>query len=181
MIRKILLFLLFAASVSAQANRVVVVDGGKVKMQGSLVNGGCSVASESQDLTVQMGQYKSSFFKEVGNYAPVSIPFAIHLTDCDTEISDLVGISFQGVTPEQDPQVFLAATRIGEIDSSSGIGLALFDSEQKLIIPNAAPGYFVSINEQETTLHFTARYRSVTQQMTPGNIHSDVWFTLIYP
>ncbi|VEB62337.1 fimbrial protein FimI [Salmonella enterica subsp. enterica] len=33
----------------------------------------------------------------------------------------------------------------------------------------------------EMTLHFTARYRAISENMTPGRIHSEVWFTLVYP
>lgn len=181
MIRKILFLLLLAVGSPVLAKRVVVIDGGKVHMQGMLVNGACTVAPESQEMTVQMGHYRSTLFQDVGSYAPVSIPFAIRLTECLAEVSEHVGIAFQGATPVEDPQVFLAAASINGNDASAGIGLALFDSEQQLIIPNTAPGYFAPIKTQEMTFHFTARYRSVSEHVQPGNIHSDVWFTLVYP
>ncbi len=179
--RKILFLLLLVAGSPVLAKREVVVQGGKVHMQGMLVNGACAVAPESEEMTVQMGQYRSSLFKGVGSYAPVSIPFAIRLTDCLPDVSEHVGIAFQGATPVEDPQVFLAATSVNGNDASTGIGLALFDSEQQLIIPNTGPGYFPVIKTQEMTLHFTARYRSVAERVLPGNIHSQVWFTLVYP
>jgi fimbrial protein len=178
---KILFLLLLVAASPALAKRVVIIEGGKVHMRGSLVNGACAVAPESEEMTVQMGQYRSSLFKGVGSYAPISIPFAIRLTDCLADVSDYVGIAFQGATPAEDPQVFLASTSENGNDASTGIGLALFDSEQQLIIPNTEPGYFAPIKTQEMTLHFTARYRSVTERVLPGNIHSQVWFTLVYP
>lgn len=179
--RKILFLLFLAAGSPALAKRTVVIDGGTVHMQGSLVNGACAVAPESQEMTIQMGQYRSTLFPGVGSYAPVSIPFAIRLTGCPPEVSEQVGIAFQGATPAEDPQVFLAATSVNGNDVSAGIGLALFDSEQQLIIPNTVPGYFMPIKTQEMTFHFTARYRSVSGRVMPGNIHSDVWFTLVYP
>ena len=179
--RKILFLLLLAAGSPTLAKRVVVIDGGTVHMQGSLVNGACAVAPESQEMTVQMGQYRSTLFKGVGSYAPVSIPFAIRLTGCLPEVSARVGIAFQGATPAEDPQVFLAATTITGNDASTGIGLALFDSEQRLIIPNTAPGYLAPVKSKEMTFHFTARYRSVSEHLFPGNMHSDIWFTLVYP
>jgi fimbrial protein len=178
---KILFLLLLVAASPALAKRVVIIEGGKVHMRGSLVNGACAVAPESEEMTVQMGQYRSSLFKGVGSYAPISIPFAIRLTNCLADVSDHVGIVFQGATPAEDPQVFLASTSENGNDASTGIGLALFDSEQQLIIPNTEPGYFAPIKTQEMTLHFTARYRSVTERVLPGNIHSQVWFTLVYP
>ncbi|WP_455426778.1 type 1 fimbrial protein subunit FimI [Dryocola sp. LX212] len=180
--KRIIPFLLLTVAGSpALAKRVVVIDGGKVHMRGSLVNGACTVATESQEMTVQMGQYRSSLFPAVGSYAPVSVPFAIRLTDCLAEVSERVGIAFQGVTPAEDPQVFLAATSASGNDASSGVGLALFDSQQQLIIPNTEPGYFAAIKTREMIFHFTARYRSVSESVKPGKLHSDVWFTLVYP
>lgn len=35
----------------------VMVESGRVHLRGQLVNGGCAVATESQDLRVLMGQY----------------------------------------------------------------------------------------------------------------------------
>lgn len=179
--RKILFLLLLMAASPVLAKRVVVIEGGKMHMQGMLVNGACSVASESQQMTVQMGQYRSSQFQSVGGYAPVSVPFAVRLTDCLADVSEHVGIMFQGATPTEDPQVFLAASSVSGSDASSGIGLALFDSQQQLIIPNTEPGYLSAIKSREKIFHFTARYRSVSERVRPGNIHSDVWFTLVYP
>jgi len=179
--RKILFLLLLIAGGPVLAKRVVVIDGGKVHMRGSLVNGACAVAAESQEMTVQMGQHRSSLFPAVGSYAPVSVPFAIRLIDCLAEVSGQVGIAFQGVTPAEDPQVFIAATSANGNDASSGVGLALFDSQQQLIIPNTAPDYFAAINSREMNFHFTARYRSVSETVKPGKLHSDVWFTLVYP
>ncbi|WP_435928954.1 type 1 fimbrial protein subunit FimI [Dryocola sp. BD613] len=179
--RKILLLLLLIAGSPVLAKRVVVIEGGRVHMRGMLVNGTCAVAPENEEMTVRMGQYRSSLFKGVGSYAPVSIPFAIRLTGCLPEVSAHVGIAFQGATPVEDPQVFLASTSVNGDNASTGIGLALFDSEQQLIIPNTWPAYFSSIKSREVTLHFTARYRSVAEHLLPGNIHSQVWFTLVYP
>lgn len=181
MIRKVLFLLLLVAGSPALAKRIVIIDGGKVHMQGMLVNGACAVAPESQDMTVKMGQYRSSLFQGVGSYAPISIPFAIRLTGCLPEVSEQVGLAFEGATPAEDPQVFLASTTQNGNDTSAGIGLALFDNLHQLIIPNSVPGKFVPIKTQEMIFHFTARYRSVSERMTPGNIQSQVWFTLVYP
>lgn len=73
---------------------------------------------------------------------------------------------------------FLAS---GEGIGNAGIGLALFDDQQRQIIPNTLPLHYTSILTSEMTLHFTARYRAISENMTPGRIHSEVWFTLVYP
>ena len=104
--------------------------------------------------------------------------FTWRLTSCSADVYDHVGIAFAGVTPAEDPQVFLAS---GEASAASGIGLALFDERQRQIIPNALPLHYAPILTQEMTFHFTARYRAVSEYITPGTLRSDVWFTLVYP
>lgn len=160
------------------AKQVVIVDGGRVQLRGELVNGACAVASESQQMRVEMGQYRSNLFNGAGSYATAMVPFTLALVDCDPDVSGQVGVIFQGNTPADDPQVFLANPSNA---GNSGIGLALFDSEQQLIIPNAPPARFAPIQTPRLALHFTARYRAVTDRITPGALRSDVWFTLVYP
>lgn len=40
----------------------VMVESGRIHLRGQLVNGGCAVATESQDLRVLMGQYRTNAF-----------------------------------------------------------------------------------------------------------------------
>lgn len=173
-----LLALAFAPSVMAHT---VIVDGGQVHIRGELVNGGCAVASDSQHMRVEMGQYRTNSFSGVGSFSTVNVPFAIRLVDCSMDVSRSVGIQFQGVTPAEDPQVFIATSRVGEAPVNSGVGLALFDEQQRQIIPNTAPTSTLPLETSELAFHFSARYRAISEHLVPGNIQSDVWFTLIYP
>jgi hypothetical protein len=91
------------------------------------------------------------------------------------------GHSVSGVTPTEDPQVFLATSRPGETPVSSGVGLALFDEQQRQIIPNETTVSRLTIDTRELAFHFSARYRAISEHLVPGRIQSDVWFTLIYP
>ena len=173
-----LLALAFAPSVMAHT---VIVDGGQVHIRGELVNGGGAVASDSQHMRVEMGQYRTNSFSGVGSFSTVNVPFAIRLVDCSMDVSRSVGIQFQGVTPAEDPQVFIATSRVGEAPVNSGVGLALFDEQQRQIIPNTAPTSTLPLETSELAFHFSARYRAISEHLVPGNIQSDVWFTLIYP
>ncbi|WP_411908040.1 type 1 fimbrial protein subunit FimI, partial [Salmonella enterica] len=108
----------------------------------------------------------------------VSVPFSLRLISCSGEVWSQVGIEFAGVTPAEDPHVFLAS---GEGIGNGGIGLALFAAQQRQIIPKTLPLHYTPILTSEMTLHFTDRYRAISENMTPGRIHSEVWFTLVYP
>jgi hypothetical protein len=59
------------------------------------------------------------------------------------------GHSVSGVTPTEDPQVFLATSRPGETPVSSGVGLALFDEQQRQIIPNETTVSRLTIDTRE--------------------------------
>ncbi|UDJ81216.1 type 1 fimbrial protein subunit FimI [Kosakonia oryzae] len=159
--------------------QTVVLDSGQIHLRGSLVNGACAVASESEDLRVQMGQYRTNAFSGVGSFAPTSAAFTLRLVDCASDVSRYVGVLFSGDTPQEDPLVFVARGTGGE--GAKGVGVALFDQQQRQIIPNTLPTSWVAISAEEMTFHFTARYRAIAENITPGHLYSDVWFTLVYP
>ncbi len=100
---------------------------------------------------------------------------------CSAEYWRHVGIAFAGVTPAEDPSliVFLAS---GEGIGNAGNRPALFDDQQRQIIPNTLPlplhAHFNVRND--FVVHFTARYRAISENMTPDD-YSEVWFTLVYP
>ena len=174
--------LLLTLTMACQASaHTVVIDGGKVHLRGELVNGGCAVAPDSQNMRIEMGQYRTNSFSGVGSFSTVNVPFTVRLLDCSVDVSRTVGIQFQGVTPAEDPQVFLATSRPGESPISSGVGLALFDEQQRQIIPNATAVSWLPVNTSELAFHFSARSRAISEHLEPGKIQSDVWFTLIYP
>lgn len=175
-----LLALLFSTLTPAFAH-TVVVDGGRVKLRGELVNSACAVAPDSQAMRVEMGQYRTNTFGGVGSFSTVTVPFSLHLVECQPDVASLVGVSFQGLSPSEDPQVFVASAQATGMPGESGLGLALFDPQQRLIIPNASPNYYLPITTKEMTLHFSARYRVISLPLVPGNLLTDVWFTLVYP
>ncbi|URO00268.1 type 1 fimbrial protein subunit FimI [Leclercia adecarboxylata] len=176
-----ILFVLWCMGASPAIAHSVVVDGGKVHIKGELVNGGCAVAPDSQSLRVDMGQYRTNSFDGIGSFSTVSVPFTLRLVDCSVDVSRTVGVMFQGATPAADPQVFMASSRPGESPVSSGVGLALFDPQQNLIVPNAPAKTWLPLTTRELAFHFSARYRVISEHLVPGNIQTDVWFTLVYP
>lgn len=82
------------------------------------MNGGCAVAPDSQNMRVDMGQYRTNAFSGVGSFSTVNVPFTVRLLDCSVDVSRTVGIQFRGVTPAEDPQVFPATSRPGKMRSA---------------------------------------------------------------
>ncbi|ESH48164.1 fimbrial protein FimI [Salmonella enterica subsp. enterica serovar Choleraesuis str. 0006] len=97
----------------------VMVESGRVHLRGQLVNGGCAVATESQNLRVLMGQYRTNAFTGPGSFAPVSVPFSLRLISCSAEVWRHVGIAFAGVTPAEDPHVFWPAAKVSVMPESA--------------------------------------------------------------
>lgn len=97
----------------------VMVESGRIHLRGQLVNGGCAVATESQDLRVLMGQYRTNAFTGPGSFAPVSVPFSLRLISCSAEVWRHVGIAFAGVTPAEDPMFFWPAARVSVMPESA--------------------------------------------------------------
>ncbi|WP_050496756.1 fimbrial protein [Raoultella planticola] len=176
-----------ASGQAAVRNHVVTIAGGEVHLRGELAEGSCVVAAESQDMQINMGQYRNDSFHGVGSLSPVQIPFSIHLTDCNPALASEVGISFYGMTDPKETDVFLVST--GDIVPTgvsgdrgySGLGLELSDEAGQQVIPDQISGMSYPVNGRERVMKYTARYRATSRETWPGALRSEVWFRLVYP
>lgn len=154
----------------------VILSGGQMKFQGKIIAEACSVETDSQDFTVEMGQVRSNQFHDVGMDVNPT-PFDIHLRDCNTFVSQTVSIQFHGVADSKNPQVL----SVGEGSGVAGdIGVALFDATNSLIAVNSSPRVVAVLQPGPVTLHFTAKYRAVGPDVTGGKANAQGWFALTY-
>lgn len=155
----------------------LTLPGGVVHFSGMVTDGACAVARDSEDNNVTMGQVKNSSFKELGDWAdPVS--FSIVLIDCSAAVSQQVGVMMSGVADGKDPLVFRAGTGA---NAATGIGIGVFDSSDSLIIPNARPRHFTTIQNGTVVIPLTAKYRSTSRTVKAGDAGAVVYFSLLYP
>jgi len=166
---------LACASSFASNQLPVIMDGGRVQMRGAIAAAACSV-SANQSFFVKMGTFRSNQFDGLGSYAP-SVPFEIALDECNTEISERITVNFLGIPDGKDPLVLQAG---GAVNSASGVGVAIFDSDGNIIRPNGLPHEVVYRKGEERSLHFFARYRATSYQVTGGNADAFAWLTLSY-
>ncbi|WP_419793424.1 fimbrial protein [Pseudomonas palleroniana] len=161
---------------AAKGTTVVSVPGGRVTVVGAVINSGCLVSTSNTDKVVQMGEVRSNQFLGVGSDAQ-PVAFSIQLEDCVRNIRDSIGISFVGVANEHDAEVL--AVSPGP-NAAQGIGVALFDADNKFLPINTLPVNFTPLNKGVNTLHFFAKYRLAEQHPIPGI--ADAWanFTLTY-
>jgi|AGFS01.1.fsa_nt_gi P pilus assembly protein, pilin FimA len=176
--RAVLFLSLFTTGMALAGNKTsVVIAGGVVHLQGSVTTGACAVSPDSLDKVVVMGKIRTNQFTGLGTWAE-PVPFTLQLVDCNTAISQQVGMVFRGVIDGKDPLVFRAGQGAG---AAQGIGIGLFDSEGRLIIPDARPRYLTGLTNGTVSVPFTARYRATSQTVSPGDASAVVDFSLFYP
>ncbi|OUC37175.1 hypothetical protein BJP35_2440 [Enterobacter sp. J49] len=95
------------------------------------------------------------------------MPLDIHLPDCSTAVSKHVVVSFRGVADDKNPDVLSVGEGPG---LATGVGIALFDREEQLVPLNRPPGAWQTLYNGPTTLHFVAKYRATSNQVTGGRV-----------
>ncbi|XGI79138.1 fimbrial protein [Enterobacter hormaechei] len=182
----VVLFPVFAMSAYAR-NHVVTIIGGDTHFRGSLAEGACVVSTESRDMHVDMGRYRNNEFTGVGSESQLRIPFVVHLSDCNPELADRIGITFYGMTDPKEPDTFLVRSgdggAVGVSGSAglSGLGLVISDAQGNNIVPDTPPHLTTHLEGREVIIPFTARYRATSREVYPGALRSDVDFRLVYP
>ena len=155
----------------------VMLPGGNMRFQGVIIAAACRVEAGDRQMTVNMGQISSNRFHSVGEDAD-PVPFDIHLQDCSTAVSQRVGVTFHGVADGKNPDVLSVGEGPG---IATGIGVALFDKDDRQIPLNSPPDRWIPLYTGPTTLHFVAKYRATGRQVTGGAANAQAWFSLTYP
>lgn len=170
------LMLLLSPLAQAGNHWNVELPGGGMRFQGLIIAEACKVEAGDRQMTVNMGQVRSNEFHATGeDINPVA--FDIHLHDCNTTVSQRVGVAFYGVADGRNPDVLSIGEGAG---SASGVGIALFNQDNVLIPLNAPVNSTVKLYSGSTTLHFVAKYRSTAQQVIGGSANAQAWFSLTY-
>ena len=171
------LFIFLLPPLALAGNRWnVTLPGGNMRFQGEIIAESCRVEAGDRQMVVTMGQIASNRFHATGEDA-ISVPFDIHLQECNTAVSQHVGVAFTGVADGKNPDVLSVGEGPG---IATGIGIALFDKDNSLIPLNQPPRRWMQIYTGPTTLHFVAKYRATGKQVTGGVANAQASFSLTY-
>lgn len=175
--RKAVLCILLFSSVAMAGNRWnVTLPGGSMHFQGNVIAEACRVEAGDQQMTVRMGQISSNKVYGVGSDAyPVS--FTIHLQDCNTNVSQRIGVGFYGVADDKNPEVLSVESTS---NSATGVGIGIFDEQNQLIRLNSPPLIYKSLKSGAMDLKFVAKYRATSRKVTGGIANAQAWFLLTY-
>ncbi|MBW7983076.1 fimbrial protein [Enterobacillus tribolii] len=154
----------------------LTVHGGSVNFRADVVDAPCSVALESRELQVDLGQVRSNQFGAMGSYSGIT-PFTLVLENCSASVSTQVGVGFSGVADGKDPLILAAGKGS---NAAHGIGIGIFDHRGDLIPINTEAFSPVALQEGENRLQFFARYRSTARQVTAGDASAVASFNLTY-
>ncbi|KTQ46841.1 fimbrial protein [Enterobacter cancerogenus] len=171
------LSLIFGVVLSAASSQMVMAADqghGTVTFKGAIIDAPCSIAPESVDQTVHLGQISNVALKDGGKSTPRN--FQIKLENCDVSSLKNVTTTFTGPASAEN------ANLIGLSGSAKGAGIALTDGSGKPVAlgnPSSAQQFQVGNN----TLSFAAYLQGVGTDkalVVPGDFQSIVDFTLTY-
>lgn len=157
----------------------VSVNGGTVHFKGELVNAACAVNTESADQIVNLGQYRTAKFSNVGD-TTTNVPFTIELNDCDPAVAKTASVAFSGQIDGSD-NTLLAVSSGSNDNAAKGVGIEILDSKSSTLIPDGASfSAEQTLIEGTNTLKFAARYKATAATTEPGQANADATFVMKY-
>lgn len=150
--------------------------GGQIDFTGKIIDAPCTVAPESTEIPVNMGQVSSKILANGGNSQTET--FEIKLLDCPTDRQHSVKIKFGGTANA------IESTLFGLLGSAKGAGIALVDSSGKQIAPEEMSNVS-SLSGGTNVLRFGAYLKgtpgaSNNVAVVPGDFNTVVNFSLMY-
>jgi major type 1 subunit fimbrin (pilin) len=146
---------------------------GVVRIEGTITEKTCIIADQSKDFTVNMPDVPSIDVREIGAVS-AKTNFTVTLTRCGADVNNAV-ITFSGSTMAEDTALYKLEE--GGVD---GLGLIIFDRNEKQITNNIKSENYPLTPSVDNTLSFYAAYKSVKNDVQPGPANASVSFVVTY-
>ncbi len=164
---------------SAMCSSVFAADAGngRVNFTGAIIDAPCSIAPESVDQTVDLGQVSNVALADGGKSMPR--PFEIALENCDvSSLNDGVSLTFTGAQAEFDE----SNTILGIVGTGAGAGVQITSGSGE-VVQLAKPTAYQTLQNGKNTLLLSAYLignGGDISTITPGDFTSVANFTLNY-
>lgn len=148
---------------------------GVVKFVGAIIDAPCSIAPESVDQTIQMGQVANSLLERQGE-SPLRA-FSIHLENCSLETAKTATITFNGI-PDDTEKKHLALN-----GSAKGAAIAMVSQLDGSEVVLGEPTKAMSLVEGDNHLKFGAKLVSnvkTGEKAIPGEFTATADFIMNY-
>lgn len=173
-LNKLMLATVIAFASASVAHAASNQGSGKVTFTGEIIDAPCSVAPESVDQTVPMGQISSRILANQGKSSMQ--PFNIELKDCSISTMKNVKVTFTG-TPDPINSKLLVLS-----GTATGAGIVIYDNlhSKEVELGTATDGQ--GLNDGDNSLKFAAYLQgsSASSTVVPGDFTSVANFTLAY-
>ncbi|CAI2158485.1 Type-1A pilin [Serratia fonticola] len=154
----------------------VSISGGTLRFAGSLVEAPCAIDTPGDGLIVDIGQYRTADFDEVGKTS-MSKRFDIKLSDCAVDTYTKAQVTFKGPT-SGGKNTTLALD--GGSSSAKGIGIQILSEGKAVTVDGSESSGSTSLVEGNNTLPFQVQYISIDKNVKAGEASSFADFTVTY-
>lgn len=146
---------------------------GTVTFTGSIIDAPCSIAPETADQTVDLGQVSNLTLKDGGKSTPRN--FSIDLESCELDKKKSVSLTFTGASSTANQG------RLGITGTAQGASIAITDGTGALIKLGEATNA-QSLQNGNNSLSFAAYLQgdNASAAIVPGDFQSVADFTLAY-
>lgn len=172
-VTKTALVSMFMLAGSASMVQAAGAGQGTVTFEGAIIEAACSIAPESVDQTVGLGQVAKSQLEVGGSSAPQ--PFDIKLVGCNTATLKTVSTTFTGGASADVPGA------LGIVGTASGAGIMMRNASGTLI-ELGVPTPPQTIQDGNNTLQFGAFLKgaAAADAVVPGEFTAITNFSLAY-
>ncbi|WP_270655257.1 fimbrial protein [Enterobacter bugandensis] len=144
---------------------------GTVHFKGEIIDAACSIAPESADQTVDLGQISNSSLKNNGTSSPVA--FNIKLQNCDISTYKTVKATWSGTEDANKSGIW------GITGTASGAGIVLRDASEKPIVLGTETAA-TTLTANDTTIAMSAYLQGDGSTVVPGAFTGAADFVLAY-
>ncbi|WP_423061473.1 fimbrial protein [Citrobacter portucalensis] len=148
---------------------------GTIHFTGSISDQTCTVDSNSQDLTVDLGKVAQSALNGSKGKRVAPTQFTIKVASCPATVTG-ASIKFDG-NANSDDTTLLALD--GDTGVATGVGIQIADKTGTVIpLHNASPNY--TLVSGDNSFDFVARYVASKDEVGTGTANATSEFTIVY-
>lgn len=175
------IFLIFAPVL--MISNIVFADRiSQVHFKGNFLNAPCVVSSDTQNQIIDLGQYRTAEIVQSAQYT-AHVPFEIRLVNCDIKLAETARFSFIGERDSIDPTLLLIKSdkQSTNAQTAKGIGLEIVDANGLTLSPNGVVySEIKALKNGINTFMFSARYKSTSDDVQPGQANASANFLIDY-
>lgn len=169
---KFLIFYFLCSSVFAEDVTVYV--------NGGILAQSCNISSDNLIKNVNFSDFDPRDFNYIGATSPSQL-VSIHLKDCTGNV-DNISYQFSGMPDIEDSSLLKI---LGKSDGSEGViatGLAIeiLDKNKQKVVLNTLQPLNEIITASDYEFNFYLRYKSTSNQITPGDASSILYLDIYY-